>query len=464
MAEARQDAGPVQGRGLVVVARQRFDRGDVDERADARARPDPRQDTADHRPRGILQPVVRRHPEQGERAVEDAVRPRREHELPEERHDERARQVRQEVEEAEEDLAAGNLAEHDRQQDRREESEQERDRHVLERPSPRRPESRIAGDADEIVEPRPCRRPDDAIVLERHHAAADERIVAPDENRQDRRRQEEPGRKRAAARPRGGGSEVWRGGCPRRRSFHLPDQPGCDQRAGEQRAEDDARVRAGRVDPATVAVEHEPAVGVLRDGRERRRVVEVLAGGGAEQQPEEASLHEVARRLPEADPRFRHRLDLAPLEVVVHLADAGGHFPEAVPVAQAAQVGRTAPLKPALVHVAADLLVRQFRRGERAEALPDPVALRLGPASDGFAHRVEMAVRLQHPHSALVGRGERHEADVHRRQVQRFGQAADKVLAAEDGHDFARLEEPSDLVCLRQVRKPPHNAPTDQVL
>ena len=75
-----------------------------------------------------------------------------------------------------------------------------------------------------------------------------------------------------------------------------------------------------------------------------------------------------------------------------------------------------------------------------------------------------MAVRLQHPHSAFVGRWERHEADVLRRQVQRFGQAADEVLAAEDGHDFARLEEPSDLVCLRQVRKPPHHAPTDQVL
>ena len=197
MAEAREDAGAIDGGGLVVVRRQASKRGDVDERGHARPGPDARQDAAGHRPRRILQPCMARDAEHRKHLVQHSVLGGVVHHLPKQRDHKRARQVRQEVHHAEEHLALRNLGEQEREEDRSGEADHDGERHVLEGASPCLPERGVGGDADEVVQPGPRLGADDLVVLERHHRALDERIVAPQRNAQDGRREKQPRKKRA---------------------------------------------------------------------------------------------------------------------------------------------------------------------------------------------------------------------------------------------------------------------------
>ena len=120
------------------------------------------------------------------------------------------------------------------------------------------------------------------------------------------------------------------------------EQEGADGGGGEEGGEDGARERAGALDGRFVGVEHQAAVGVGGDGSESGAAVERWPAVG-EQQTEEAPLHEVARRLPEPDPRLGHGKNVAALQVCVHPADSGGNALHFVGETEPRQICRLAP-------------------------------------------------------------------------------------------------------------------------
>ena len=459
MAVAREYPRAVYRRRLIVVARQRAERRDVYERAHARAHPHAREDAARHRPCGILQPRMTRDSEHREELVQHPVLRGVEHELPEKRHHKRAREVRKEVDRAEEHLALRYLAQHQRKQHRRHEPERKRYAYVLERAQPRLPESRVGRHAYEVVESSPLRAADNSVVLERHESSLHKRIVAPQRDRKNGRKEEQP---RTPVDPR------WHGGRPataasaffRTRAHRERD---AHYRTHQDDSENRPRDRTRPLDARLVGVEHEPAVRVLRYGLQRRAVVE-SPGELGEHYPKKTTSDDIARRLPESSVRLRDRLYLPRLKVGVHLPDSGGHVIEMLLEAETHKVRRHAPARAAFGDVAPHCLVVDFRRHKLVDARPHYVALFLRTARDSFRHRIEVLVRLKYGHACFVRRGKRHEPDHVSREVELLRELLHEILAAEYRHNLTAREKLRRLVRRRELRHRPHNSVRDETV